>query len=427
MPAPSTASAFDPHGASVAAKVDRPPLEASPLPSGSPKEAIDPAIPAGPAKAAPFVTLQQTGVEGHESGSALESPQPFRERESTLPRRIAEPGLSTFVEEREKARPTPSHAREHVAAPGIEETLADRQRVITESRRTEAASPKDGQAASRFSSVPAAWLGGPGSRTKLSRGSAEDAVPFRAPGFRGGSGDPAAASVARSLLVDAAPRADRPAQNLAVIGGPSSEAAGVVHGAAGLDRSAAGTRTSTVAEILASGMAKSDSLADAARALGTARGAGRHQVIMQLDPPELGQMRLDIRMRHEAMALRVDVDDAGVARLIESRLPELKDALAAHGIRIDHSEIVVRSPSSPDGGQHSPDGHRTAADQGDRGTSGQFHGGHGGSSSHASGGGAKSDGGWWTRDSTEPVVAGMRMEAEDALTMTAESSVDVMA
>ena len=99
----------------------------------------------------------------------------------------------------------------------------------------------------------------------------------------------------------------------------------------------------TLSQLLVSGTDSADALEAAAKALSGTQRPGNHHVTLQLDPPELGQLRLDIKMQHHEMTLRVAADTADVARLIESRLGELRDALATHGIRIDRSEVVVRS------------------------------------------------------------------------------------
>ncbi|HKQ48348.1 MAG TPA: flagellar hook-length control protein FliK [Phycisphaerae bacterium] len=98
----------------------------------------------------------------------------------------------------------------------------------------------------------------------------------------------------------------------------------------------------TLSQLLVGGTEGADALEAAAKALSGTQRPGNHHVTLQLDPPELGQLRLDIKMQHHEMTLRVAADTADVARLIESRLAELRDALATHGIRIDRSEVVVR-------------------------------------------------------------------------------------
>ncbi|MBI5763869.1 MAG: flagellar hook-length control protein FliK [Planctomycetes bacterium] len=101
--------------------------------------------------------------------------------------------------------------------------------------------------------------------------------------------------------------------------------------------------STTVANLLTSGTTDADPIASTAQLLRAAGRDGHHQATLKLDPPELGQLRIDIRMREAGMTLRVDAENAAAAKLIESRLPELKDALSVHGIRVERSEIIVRN------------------------------------------------------------------------------------
>ncbi|MBN2563515.1 MAG: flagellar hook-length control protein FliK [Phycisphaerae bacterium] len=103
-------------------------------------------------------------------------------------------------------------------------------------------------------------------------------------------------------------------------------------------------------EVLASELVGPDGPASAARVLSASGASGRFQVAMQLEPPELGQLRLNIHMQQQAMTLHVDVESQAVAKLIESRLSELRDALAAHGVRVDRADVVVRSWASGEPG-----------------------------------------------------------------------------
>ncbi len=75
---------------------------------------------------------------------------------------------------------------------------------------------------------------------------------------------------------------------------------------------------------------------------------------MQLDPPELGQLKLQIQMRQQGLILRVEAQTQVVAKMIESRLVELSDALGVHGIRVDRAEVTVRSGGSTQADAQSP-------------------------------------------------------------------------
>lgn len=101
--------------------------------------------------------------------------------------------------------------------------------------------------------------------------------------------------------------------------------------------------STTVANLLNAGTTDADPIASTAQLLRAAGRDGHHQATLKLDPPELGQLRINIRMQEAGMTLRVDAENAAAAKLIETRLPELKDALSVHGIRVERSEIIVRT------------------------------------------------------------------------------------
>jgi len=125
---------------------------------------------------------------------------------------------------------------------------------------------------------------------------------------------------------------------------------------------AAGAAASGATEAAASGPSGAESLDGAIRVLSASNGEGRFHVTMQLEPPELGQLRVQVRVQQHAMTLQVDAESSSVARLITSRMSELREALASHGIRVERADVVVKSPasseSSPQGkeGGHPPHG-----------------------------------------------------------------------
>lgn len=104
-----------------------------------------------------------------------------------------------------------------------------------------------------------------------------------------------------------------------------------------------------VAELLLAQQPASSGVDAAVRLLGGSNGSGKQEVTLQLDPPELGRMRLEVRMEEQTMSLRVDVQNRAVAKLVETRLPELRDALSAHGISIDKSQVIIRTADAHGG------------------------------------------------------------------------------
>lgn len=196
------------------------------------------------------------------------------------------------------------------------------------------------------------------------KGPGETGEPISSAGVRSAVGDSVAASIAKFLLNNAAaaagsseaPRIDPAAspqpQSPSAVAEPMVRAAALGN-AAGQN----GTLTSGV-----QGTADVDA---AAKVLNAAGGGGRYHLTVQLEPPELGQMRLQIHMQQHAMTLQVDADSPAAARLIESRMSDLRDALAVHGVRMDRADVVVRSPASSDANpQNREGGQGGAGDQG---------------------------------------------------------------
>lgn len=179
--------------------------------------------------------------------------------------------------------------------------------------------------------------------------------------IRSGNGDATAASLGRFLI-----SGTNDASSLTANAGSGTESISLtdVAPAHSIGRTASPTSAApaqTVHQLLTAGEATTDVIGAAAKVLSATSTTGRQQVTLQLDPPELGHLRLEIRMNQQAMTLRVAAESHAVARLIENRLPELREALATHGIRVDRSDIVVNPPSSSESsGQQNQDGHRGA-------------------------------------------------------------------
>jgi hypothetical protein len=166
---------------------------------------------------------------------------------------------------------------------------------------------------------------------------------------RTGAGDSAAATVGRFLIETTGKGEPTTANVPSSVDLKTSNTAspGVTPYRATTDSSkTADVTVTTLSRLLVSGAEGADAIDSAAKVLSGAQREGDHHVTLQLDPPELGQLRLDIRMHQQEMTLRVAADNASVARLIDSRMTDLRDALALHGIRIDRSDVVVRSHSA---------------------------------------------------------------------------------
>jgi len=62
---------------------------------------------------------------------------------------------------------------------------------------------------------------------------------------------------------------------------------------------------------------------------------------MRLDPPELGQLRVHVRMEDDALHVRVEATTQRGLELIASRSAELAAALREHGIHVQHFDVVA--------------------------------------------------------------------------------------
>jgi len=172
------------------------------------------------------------------------------------------------------------------------------------------------------------------------------ASPVRRPvTIKSGKGDGAAASFARFLVTAAGQTGSDSTSNAT-----SPVTAGGIGQTAGHPASAVVANQAPVADLVADLLAArvddAAAIKGAARVLNASGRSGKFEVTMRLDPPELGQLRLQIQMRQQGLSLRVNAQTHAVAKMIQSRLTELRDALALHGIRVDRSEVTVRPAAS---------------------------------------------------------------------------------
>jgi flagellar hook-length control protein FliK len=97
---------------------------------------------------------------------------------------------------------------------------------------------------------------------------------------------------------------------------------------------------------------------------------GKSEAVIRLDPPELGNLKIDLRMEGDKVEARIYAENHESATLIEAHLPELRQALAES--RVEHVEVQVDnsnwSSARGDGQQgrrrEPGDGHPQAHDSG---------------------------------------------------------------
>jgi len=62
---------------------------------------------------------------------------------------------------------------------------------------------------------------------------------------------------------------------------------------------------------------------------------------LQLNPPELGRVRIDVRLVHQRMELQIRTQTAEARETLGGRLDGLRQALAQHGITVDRIELAT--------------------------------------------------------------------------------------
>ncbi len=193
--------------------------------------------------------------------------------------------------------------------------------------------------------------------------------------IRGASGDETAAAISRFMLsgADGSGQSDNATASAAQSASVSRPGISQLGTAA-----VSGAPATSVGEALVSGVDGAEDLSAAARMLRASQGAGRFNVTMQLDPPEMGQLKVQVRMHQQVMTLQVEAQTQAVAKLIESRMNELRETMASHGIRMDRVEVVVKAPTSGEAntsGQDSNSANGANQEQSDIGQPGDWDGG----------------------------------------------------
>jgi flagellar hook-length control protein FliK len=87
---------------------------------------------------------------------------------------------------------------------------------------------------------------------------------------------------------------------------------------------------------------------DLARVVRANMGARHSSMTLRLDPPELGAVRVDVRMHDAAMTVRFQAQTEAGCDALQGRLRELAGALEGQGIRLDRVEVEYRPPPPPD-------------------------------------------------------------------------------
>ncbi|MBN1489511.1 MAG: flagellar hook-length control protein FliK [Phycisphaerae bacterium] len=104
-------------------------------------------------------------------------------------------------------------------------------------------------------------------------------------------------------------------------------------------------------------------------------GLRNSSITLRLDPPELGQIRLEAQLRGQMLSIRVEAETLAAREMLQSRAGTLRTALEQHGITIERFEIEPRPPAPPthsnEAHQRGADGQQQSATEGGRSDQGQ--------------------------------------------------------
>jgi len=70
---------------------------------------------------------------------------------------------------------------------------------------------------------------------------------------------------------------------------------------------------------------------------------GKTEAVIQLDPPELGKLKIDLHLEGDRLEARIFAETQESRRLIETHLPELRQALGEN--RLEHVDVRIESGS----------------------------------------------------------------------------------
>ncbi|HSW46290.1 MAG TPA: flagellar hook-length control protein FliK [Phycisphaerae bacterium] len=93
-------------------------------------------------------------------------------------------------------------------------------------------------------------------------------------------------------------------------------------------------------------LGRGESLEQLARVVRSSLTGRTSSMTLCLDPPELGQLKVDVRMSDQNMVLRFQTETRAAHDLLETRLHELRHSLEQHGVRLDRVEVELRPPAT---------------------------------------------------------------------------------
>ena len=111
-------------------------------------------------------------------------------------------------------------------------------------------------------------------------------------------------------------------------------------------------------------------LARVARAIHLARQRGG-ELTLRLSPPELGSLRLELRVEDGVMTARLEAETEVARSALIEHLPVLRERLAEQGIRIEHFDVdlMQQRGQEPGGREQRPEWERGTVGEGESGRS----------------------------------------------------------
>jgi len=173
-------------------------------------------------------------------------------------------------------------------------------------------------------------------------------------------------------------------------------------------------------------LAGSESVQQLARVVRSNLGGRHASMVLRLEPPELGQLRVDVRMHDQTLLLRFQTETQAGHDALQARLADLRIALQQHGIQLDQVEVEFRPPAATGSQGGEADGRQDHQGTPGDGDSSFGHArGHDSSASGSSGSGEFAGPPGETEPETPPV--GNNEPADDDVARPAETGVDLIA
>jgi flagellar hook-length control protein FliK len=94
-------------------------------------------------------------------------------------------------------------------------------------------------------------------------------------------------------------------------------------------------------------LTRSEGIEQLARVVRSGLGGRHSSMTLRLDPPELGQLKVDVRMNEQNLVVRFQTETRVAHDLLESRMGELRQALEQHGVQLNRVDVEVRPPAQP--------------------------------------------------------------------------------